>query len=57
MSAANFLSRLTVDLVLGPEDYLFGEEKAMLEVIGWSQARASMYKGARRRAAKLTTTD
>src|SRR5581483_11306077 len=33
MSAARCLGDVTVDVVLGPEDYLFGEEKAMLEVI------------------------
>ncbi len=33
MSAARCLGDLAIDLVLGPEDYLFGEEKAMLEVI------------------------
>jgi NADH:ubiquinone oxidoreductase subunit F (NADH-binding) len=33
MSAAGFLGDVTIDVVLGPEDYLFGEEKAMLEVI------------------------
>jgi NADH:ubiquinone oxidoreductase subunit F (NADH-binding) len=33
MAEANVLGSVTVDVVLGPEDYLFGEEKAMLEVI------------------------
>ncbi|MGH9189743.1 MAG: NADH-ubiquinone oxidoreductase-F iron-sulfur binding region domain-containing protein [Acidimicrobiales bacterium] len=33
MSAAGFLGDLAVTLVAGPEEYLFGEEKAMLEVI------------------------
>jgi NADH-quinone oxidoreductase subunit F len=33
MSAARCLGNVTIDVVLGPEDYLFGEEKAMLEVI------------------------
>jgi NADH:ubiquinone oxidoreductase subunit F (NADH-binding) len=33
MTAAGCLGSLTIDVVLGPEDYLYGEEKAMLEVI------------------------
>ena len=33
MDAAGWLDGLTVALVAGPEEYLFGEEKAMLEVI------------------------
>ena len=33
MTKTNCLGSVTVDVVLGPEDYLFGEEKAMLEVI------------------------
>ena len=31
MTAPNVLSPVAVDLVLGPEDYLFGEKKGMLE--------------------------
>jgi NADH-quinone oxidoreductase subunit F len=38
MTAVNFLGPVTVDVVLGPEDYLFGEEKAMLEVIEGGEA-------------------
>lgn len=38
MTAANFLGPVTVDVVLGPENYLFGEEKAMLEVIEGGEA-------------------
>ena len=38
MTAANSLGPVTVDVVLGPEDYLFGEEKAMLEVIEGGEA-------------------
>lgn len=33
MTAANALGPVPIELVLGPEDYLFGEEKALLEVI------------------------
>ena len=33
LRATGLLERVTLRLVLGPEDYLFGEEKAMLEVI------------------------
>ncbi|HEX7096860.1 MAG TPA: NADH-ubiquinone oxidoreductase-F iron-sulfur binding region domain-containing protein, partial [Acidimicrobiales bacterium] len=33
MSGAGLLSELTVNIVEGPEEYLFGEEKALLEVI------------------------
>ncbi len=33
MSDARSLGDVTISVVLGPEDYLFGEEKAMLEVI------------------------
>ena len=33
MDAAGLLPGLTVTIVAGPEEYLFGEEKAMLEVI------------------------
>lgn len=33
MSAAGLLGSIPIKLVLGPEDYLFGEEKALLEVI------------------------
>ena len=33
MSKRNALGPTPVELVLGPEDYLFGEEKALLEVI------------------------
>ena len=33
MDAAGLLNGLTVTIVAGPEEYLFGEEKAMLEVI------------------------
>jgi NADH:ubiquinone oxidoreductase subunit F (NADH-binding) len=38
MRAARCLGEVTIDLVLGPEDYLFGEEKAMLEVIEGGRA-------------------
>ncbi len=38
MTAANSLGPVTVDVVLGPEDYLFGEERAMLEVIEGGEA-------------------
>jgi NADH-quinone oxidoreductase subunit F len=33
MTAAKALGSIPIELVLGPEDYLFGEEKALLEVI------------------------
>jgi NADH-quinone oxidoreductase subunit F len=33
MSAAGFLQELSVNIVEGPNDYLYGEEKALLEVI------------------------
>jgi NADH:ubiquinone oxidoreductase subunit F (NADH-binding) len=33
MTAAKCLGSIPIELVLGPEDYLFGEEKALLEVI------------------------
>ena len=33
MTAARRLGSIPIELVLGPEDYLFGEEKALLEVI------------------------
>lgn len=33
LRAAGLLERVTLRLVLGPEDYLFGEEKALLEVV------------------------
>ena len=33
MAAAGWIDDLQVDLVLGPDEYLFGEEKALLEVI------------------------
>jgi NADH:ubiquinone oxidoreductase subunit F (NADH-binding) len=33
MEAAGLLGDVPVDLMLGPDDYLFGEEKALLEVI------------------------
>jgi NADH:ubiquinone oxidoreductase subunit F (NADH-binding) len=33
MSASGMLQELTVNIVEGPDDYLFGEEKALLEVI------------------------
>jgi NADH-quinone oxidoreductase subunit F len=33
MSAAGLFADLTINLVLGPDEYLFGEEKALLEVI------------------------
>jgi NADH-quinone oxidoreductase subunit F len=33
MTAAKALGSVPIELVLGPEDYLFGEEKALLEVI------------------------
>lgn len=33
MEAAGWLEGLTITVVTGPEEYLFGEEKAMLEVI------------------------
>ena len=33
MEAAGLLGDIAVDLVLGPDDYLFGEEKGLLEVI------------------------
>jgi NADH-quinone oxidoreductase subunit F len=33
MSAAGFLQELSVNIVEGPGDYLYGEEKALLEVI------------------------
>jgi NADH-quinone oxidoreductase subunit F len=38
MTAANCLGSVAVDVMLGPEDYLFGEEKAMLEVIEGGEA-------------------
>lgn len=33
MAKANALGSVPIELVLGPEDYLFGEEKALLEVV------------------------
>ena len=33
ISAAGLFADLTIELVLGPDEYLFGEEKALLEVI------------------------
>ncbi|MEP7309855.1 MAG: NADH-ubiquinone oxidoreductase-F iron-sulfur binding region domain-containing protein [Acidobacteriota bacterium] len=33
MTAAKCLGSIPIELILGPEDYLFGEEKALLEVI------------------------
>lgn len=33
MTNANALGSIPIELVLGPEDYLFGEEKALLEVV------------------------
>ena len=33
LSEAGLLGELTVAIVEGPDDYLFGEEKALLEVI------------------------
>jgi NADH-quinone oxidoreductase subunit F len=33
LTAAGLLGLIPIELILGPEDYLFGEEKALLEVI------------------------
>lgn len=38
MAAAGFLEGLDVTIAPGPDDYLFGEEKAMLEVIEGNEA-------------------
>jgi NADH:ubiquinone oxidoreductase subunit F (NADH-binding) len=38
LTAAGLLGSIPIELILGPEDYLFGEEKAMLEVIEGNQA-------------------
>lgn len=38
LAAAGLLGDVRVEIVLGPDDYLFGEEKALLEVIEGNQA-------------------
>ena len=38
MVTAGFLAGIPIELTLGPEDYLFGEEKALLEVIEGGEA-------------------
>lgn len=38
LAAAGWLRHVRVELVLGPDDYLFGEEKALLEVIEGNRA-------------------
>ena len=43
MSAAGMMGDLPVGVVEGPDDYLFGEEKAMLEVIEGNDALPRLY--------------